>query len=110
MFVSFILTEFIAEPGPPTNLTVESNTSKSISLNWTAPVYNGNSPITNYTVRYVLQSNATYTCETTNNTRFNLTGLIPAQTYLIDVAANNVHFMGNFSNQIKEVTEEAGMF
>ena len=105
-----MLTEFVAEPDPPTNLTVESETSKSISLSWAAPGCDGNSPIINYTVRYILESNKTDAVRTTNNTRFNLTGLIPAQTYLIDVAANNFHFKGNFSNQITEDTGEAGMF
>ena len=107
--VSFMLTKFVAEPDPPINLTAVSNTSESINLSWAAPAYDGNSPITSYTVRYKLESNKTDTfC--TNNTLFNLTGLIPAQKYLIDVAANNSHFMGNFSNQITEVTREAGMF
>ena len=108
--MSFILTEFVAEPDPPTNLTVESKTSESISLSWAAPVYDGNSPITNYTVGYKLESNTTYTFLATNNTRVSLTGSIPAQTYLIDVAAKNFYFMGNFSDQIMEVTGEAGMF
>lgn len=108
--VSFILTKFVAEPGPPTNLTAESKTSESISLRWAAPACDGNSHIANYTVRYKSKSNTTYRLHTTNNTRVNLTGLIPAQTYLIDVAAANFHFIGNFSNQITEVTREGGMF
>ena len=108
--VSFILTEIVAEADPPTNLTVESKTSKSIILTWATLVYDGNSPITNYTVRYKLESDTTYTFRTTNNARVNLTGLIPAQTYLADVATNNFHFIGRFSNQITDDTGEAGMF
>ena len=79
-------------------------------MSWAAPVYDGNSPITNYTVRYKLESDQTYTFHTTNNTRFNFNGLVPAQTYLIGAAVNNFYFMGNFSDQIMEFTREAGMF
>ena len=44
----------------------------------------------------------------TMSTNFNLTDLIPAETYVIDVFASNIHFQGS-PEQITEVTADARM-
>ena len=44
----------------------------------------------------------------TMSTNFVLTDLIPAETYVIDVFASNIHFQGS-PDQITEVTADARM-
>ena len=95
------------EPGPPWNLTNGTITDTSISVKWEAPIFDGNSPITNYTVRYKLENSATHMVNVTNNISINLIDLSPAKAYVIVVFANNIHFSGS-ENQITLVTADAG--
>ena len=94
-------------PGPPRNLRNETVTNTSISVKWEAPIFDGNSPITNYTVSHKLEDSAINIVNVTNNTSINLTDLIPAMTYVIIVSANNEHFPGS-PNQITVVTADSG--
>ena len=103
-----MISKILDKPDPPTNLTTDLKTSTSISIKWIAPIFNGNSPITNYTIRYKLENSSTFKENVTMNTSFVLTNLIPAETYVIYVFASNIHFKG-CSGQITEVTEEGGM-
>ena len=88
------------------NLTVENKTDTSISIKWAAPAFDGNSPITSYTVSYKLENDATLMVNVTNITSINLIGLIPAMAYEISVSANNLNFSGSPSN-ITVVTADA---
>ena len=99
--------QILDAPGPPRNLRNETVTNTSISVKWEAPIFDGNSPITNYTVRYKLEGSVIYMFNLTSNTSINLTGLTPAKTYVIVVFANNSDFSGS-PNQIKVVTADAG--
>ena len=96
------------EPGPPRNLANGTVTDTSISVKWEAPIFDGNSPITNYTVSYTLEDSSTVMENVTMNTSFVLIDLIPAKTYVIDVFAKNIHFQGT-PDQITVVTRDAGM-
>ena len=95
------------KPGPPRNLTNGTITDTSISVKWEAPIFDGNSPITNYIVSYKLENSTTKVVSVTNNTSINLNDLSPAKAYLIVVSANNIHFSGS-ANQITFVTADPG--
>ena len=95
------------EPGPPRNLTNGAITDTSIVVKWEAPLFDGNSPITNYTVKYRLENSTTNMVNETNTTSINLINLSPATVYVIVVSANNIHFSGS-ANQITLKTEDAG--
>ena len=95
------------EPGPPRNLTNGTITDTSIVVKWEAPIFDGNSPIANYTVKHKSENSATNMVNVTNNTTINLIDLSPAKAYVIDVSANNIHFSGS-ANQITLVTADAG--
>ena len=95
------------EPGPPRNLINGAITDTSIVVKWEAPLFDGNSPITNYTVKYKLENSTTNMVNETNNTSINLINLSPATFYVIVVSADNIHFSGS-PNQITLVTEDAG--
>ena len=103
-----MLFQILEEPGQPRNLTNGTITDTSVSLEWKAPVFDGNSPITNYTVSYKTKNNATLMVDVTENTTIDLVGLFPAQKYEINVSANNNHFSGSPSN-ITVVTADAGI-
>lgn len=90
------------------NIRKETVTNTSISVKWEAPMFDGNSPITNYTVSYKLENNTTPMVNVTKDTTINLIGLIPAQKYEINIFANNYHFSGYPSN-ITVVTADGGM-
>ena len=95
------------EPCPPRNLTYGTITDTSISVKWEAPIFDGNSPITNYTVSYKLEGSTTNMVNVTNITSIDLIGLTPSKTYVIVVFANNIHFSGS-PNKIIVVTADSG--
>ena len=95
------------EPGPPRNLTNGAITDTSIVVKWEAPLFDGNSPITNYTVKYSVENSTTNMVNETNNTSINLINLSPATFYVIVVSANNIHFSGSTDKIIRK-TEDAG--
>ena len=108
MLLGHLSFQILDEPGPPRNLTSGTITDTLIRVKWEAPIFDGNSPITNYTVNYKLENNATNMFIVTNITSIDLIGLTPAKTYVIVVSANNIHFSGS-PNQITVVTADAGM-
>ena len=95
------------EPGRPRNLTNGTITDTSIVVKWEGPIFDGNSPIANYTVKYKLENSEADMVNVTNNTSINLIDLSPAKAYVINVSANNIHFSGS-ANQITLVTADAG--
>ena len=95
------------EPGPPRNLTNGAITNTSFVVKWEAPIFDGNSPIANYTVKHKLENSTTNMVNVINNTTINLIDLYPAKAYVINVSANNIHFSGT-ANQIALVTADAG--
>ena len=108
MLLGHLSFQILDEPGPPRNLTSGTITDTLISVKWEAPIFDGNSPITNYTVNYKLENNATKMFMATNITSIDVIGLIPAKTYVIVVFANNIYFSGS-PKQITVVTADAGM-
>ena len=62
--------QILDEPGPPRNLRNETVTNTSISVKWQAPIFDGNSPITNYTVvSYKSEDSIINMVNLTNNTQ-----------------------------------------
>ena len=99
--------QILDEPGPPRNLRNETVTNTSISVKWQAPIFDGNSPITNYTVvSYKSEDSIITMVNLTNNTSISLINLSPPQAYVIVVFANNNHFSGS-PNHITVVTADA---
>ena len=107
MLLGHLSFQILDNPGPPRNLRNQTVTNTSISVKWEAPIFDGNSPITNYTVSYMLEDSAINMVNVTNNTLINLIDLTPAKTYVIVVSANNNHFLGS-PNQIAVVTADSG--
>ena len=107
-YVTHLPFQILDEPGPPRNLTNGTITDTSISIKWEPPIFDGNSPITNYTVSYKLQNDASPPMvNVTNKTSINLIDLSAAKTYVIVVSAKNNHFAGS-ANQITLVTADGG--
>lgn len=77
-------------PYPPTGLTANPSSSKSISLSWTAPSNNGGSTITGYVVEYKIGA-GTYSVLIPNNslTTYLHMGLTTGTTYTYRVSAIN---------------------
>ena len=80
-------------PSAPTGLAVTPGAygSAQVDISWTAPVNDGDSPITGYTVTATPQSGSgsAQTCTTTTATSCTVSGLQPGATYTITVAAAN---------------------
>ena len=76
-------------PDPPTNVVVTGHLL-SMQVSWTAPVNNGGSQITRYTVRVASPVGNTSTCETVSATMCVVTGLLRrSRTYTFTVEATN---------------------
>ena len=70
-------------PTPPTGLTASTGSGR-VTVTWTAPISNGGSPITGYTL-----SDGPDQCTTTGSLSCTVTGLSNGQTYLFSVTATN---------------------
>lgn len=84
-------------PGAPTGLTATAGIN-SIDLSWTAPVSNGGSAITSYTVQYTPAGGSTQTVTGISGTSTTLTGLTARVLHTIAVAAVNAGGAGSFSS------------
>ncbi len=78
-------------PSAPTGLVATPGTG-SIALSWTAPVSNGGSPITGYTVYYSTTAGAELTGSSvaTTATTATISALTTGTTYYFEVVATNV--------------------
>ncbi len=88
-----------AIPNAPTNLTATPNQNAQVPLSWTAPSYDGDSPIFDYVVQYGTQQGSwfTFSHPESTNTSITVKGLINGQTYYFQVAAANSIGTGPFS-------------
>ena len=88
-------------PTPPTGLTATPG-SGSVSLSWTAPVSNGGSPITGYTVYYSTTSGAELsgTAVAATGTTATVASLANATTYYFEVVATNAIGTSGASSQV----------
>jgi len=86
-------------PNAPTSFSATPS-SNSVVLSWAAPVFNGGSPVTSYT----LKVDAT-TLYTGPNTFFNHTGLSPYSEYFYTVLATNL--VGNSATTSVSTTTTA---
>ena len=80
-------------PDPPTNVSAVA-TNGSVTVKWSAPVNNGGSPITGYTVTATdttTTANGGQTCVTTGATSCTITGLTNGDTYTFAVVATNIN-------------------
>jgi hypothetical protein len=83
-------------PGPPIGLTVNTTSGNAV-LGWTAPISDGGSPITDYSVEYSSDGGGTwvpFADGTTTATSATVTGLATGQSYLFRVAAVNAVGVG----------------
>jgi hypothetical protein len=87
----------IKKPGAPTAVTATA-LSWGATVSWTAPVSDGGSPITGYTVT---ASHGGQTCTTTGATMCTVSGLTNGRHYEIKVRASNAEGEGHASRRIQ---------
>jgi hypothetical protein len=87
----------ITKPGAPTTVTATA-ISGGAAVSWTAPVSDGGSPITGYTVT---ASHGGQTCTTTGATTCTVTGLTNDRRYEIKVRASNIKGEGHASTRVQ---------
>jgi hypothetical protein len=87
----------ITKPGTPTAVTATA-IGGGAAVSWTAPVSDGGSPITGYTVT---ASHGGQTCTTTGATMCTVTGLTNGHRYEIKVRASNTEGEGHASTSIQ---------
>ena len=84
-------------PDPPTGLAVNMGDT-AVSLGWVAPVNNGGSPITGYTINITPSASTT---NTINGTAAVVTGLANGTAYTISVSAVNAIGTGAASTPVQ---------
>ena len=90
----------ITAPGAPTNLSAAAGDT-TVTLSWTAPADNGNSPIIDYVIEQSTDGGSTWgdsTPATSTGTTVTVTGLTNDILYQFRVSATNVHAPGPVSN------------
>ena len=87
----------ITKPGAPTAVTAIA-LSGGAAVSWTAPVSDGGSPITGYTVT---ASHGGQTCTTTEATMCTVSPLTNGQHYEIKVRASNIKGEGHASTRVR---------
>jgi Fibronectin type III domain len=87
----------IKKPGAPTGVTAIA-VSGGAAVSWTAPVSDGGSPITGYTVT---ASHSQQTCTTTGATMCTVTGLTDGHRHEIKVRASNAKGKGHASRGVQ---------
>ncbi len=79
-------------PGAPTDLVLSELTSSSFNLSWNAPVDNGGSPVTNYSVEISTDNGNSWVnvkTDLSSGTQFSVQGKSPGVTYLVRIASVN---------------------
>lgn len=106
------------KPDPPQNVTIESKTSRTITISWTSG-FDGNSEITSYTVE-ISDNGLNFSdvkCQGWSNdsctvsgldTNATLEGLLPYTTYFLRVFAVNKVDQSDASSEVHVVTDEEG--
>ena len=89
---------------------VLSKTTKSIYLQWSAPVHKYKDTIKSYIIHYRILEEGSAKKNMSPTTSFNLTNLIAGKTYMIYITAKNMFFEGDPSNPINVTTRVAGKF
>lgn len=87
----------VKKPGAPAAVTATA-ISGGATVSWTAPVSDGGSPITGYTVT---ASDSHKTCTTTGATMCTVTGLTNEHRYEIKVRASNTEGEGHASKRVQ---------
>ena len=113
-----IFVDSTVKPDPPQDVTIESQTSRTITISWKSG-FDGNSEITFYTVE-ISDNGLNFSdanCQGWSNnwctvsgldTNATLEGLRPYTTYFIRVLAANRVGQSNASSELKTVTDEEG--
>ncbi|XP_068677582.1 protein sidekick-1-like isoform X3 [Montipora foliosa] len=104
------------KPDPPRNVTIESKTSRTITISWISG-FDGNSEISSYTVE-ISEDNQNFGdgyCQGLSNTSCTVSGLItkatleglhPGRMYYLRVFANNTVGQSEASSVVNETTDE----
>ena len=94
-------------PGVPRNLAASVNSDTQITLTWDAPLDNGGSSITGYTVQYKKNADASWSTWATNGETDRdapITGLTSSTLYNFRVAAVNSIGTGPYTAQVNATT------
>ena len=104
-----VLTDISAAtvPGAPSISSLSTPASGEVTVNWSAPVSNGGSAITDYLVRYSSDGGSTWSSAIdtgSTSTSYTVTGLNNGTAYVFDVAAVNAVGTSNYSSASSPVT------
>jgi titin len=93
-------------PAAPSNLHSNSVGVNSVTLHWTAPVPNGGSPVTGYTIYWGTSTGPTDHIHTGSaSVTYTVTGLAADTTYFFNVAAENMEGTGPQDGEISRTTD-----
>lgn len=102
---SFTTLPPLTVPGAPGNPVATGTTETSVSLTWSAPVADGGTPVTGYTVKaYTEGATAPSATVSPTGTTTTVSGLVAGTTYTFEVAAQNTVGAGPASARSLPVT------
>ena len=106
--LNYTSTFFAVPTAPPANLTVTGVTSRTATLTWDPPPYEGQNGVIRKYVLTVNRSDTSFFAElTTTSTQLIVGSLFPFRTYLFTVAAETIE-LGPFSTEVSTVLLEDG--
>lgn len=100
----------MAEPGPAYDIKFSEVRDTSLMVQWKAPVYSGNSPVSGYLLDMAKKGSSdfvTVTEEATSNRYFKVKGLEAGAAYVFKVRAVNGHGVGKASDVSDSVVAKA---
>ncbi len=93
-------------PSEPRSLSAVRGNA-SVTLTWSAPAFNGGSPVSSYAIQYSSNNGLTWTAfpqAASTATTTVVTGLVNGRTYVLRIAAVNTAVSGSWSAQSNRVT------
>jgi len=92
-------TTSLVAPGAPTGFKSSAITGSGFTLDWTAPVDSGGSPVLSYSIEYSTDAGATWSNASevvSTSTQLKLSGLPPVTNYLFRISAVTAFGKGNY--------------
>ena len=108
LFYYVIFLNLLAPPDPPNNIVIKSVTAYSIFIQWSKGAFDGNSPITNYSVEYHKGLNWSSPIFTGKLLKANITKLSPFTNYSFRVCSRNN--IGIACTKAHGTTNESGKY
>ena len=104
----YIPCSFAVPTAPPANLTVTGITSRTATLSWDPPPYEGQNGVIRQYVLTVNRSDTSFFIElSANSTQLTVRNLSPFRTYFFTVAAETIH-LGPFTAEVPIQLSEDG--